>query len=168
LIAYAKDEWETDYDQKFGTAWERAMIKANKESGSSECKKILFCCKETLAPLFATKTSPIIQKGIHLFGIEFESFARTTFMSDVIQDLLEFIIRQIFEALEESDTGRSRSWLDIILELAILVLKWILLFLVQVIIAELLPGYPLILLILKLTSFFIKYIIHRLRNKIRK
>jgi hypothetical protein len=168
LIAYVRNELEEKNDEIFGTTWERAMAKANKEAGWSEIQKIVFSCKETLTPLFANKASPIIQKGISLFGTDFESFAKTTFMADMVQDLLEFIIQQIYAALGGPGAGNSGSWLDILVELALLILKLILSFLVQLIIQELLPGYPLIAGFLRVIPFFIKYIINQLRNKVRK
>jgi len=168
LMAYAKNELEENNDKMFGTGWERAMTKANKEPGWSEIQKIIFSCKETLTPLFATKASPIIQKGISLFGTEFESFAKTTFMADVVQDLLEFIIQQIYAGFGGPGAGNSRSWLDILVELGLLILKWILSLLVQLLIQELLPGYPLIARFLGVIPFFIKYIINQLRSNVRK
>ena len=168
FFSYAENELEKIYPKESFIDWERAMVKANKEPGWSVLQKCIFACKETLTPLFVDEASPLICKGISLLGKHFESFAQTTFMAEVIQYLLTFIIEQVYAATGGPGAEESGKWRVVLIDLCLFILKWILLLLFQSILQEYLPGYPLIDWLLRTISFFIEYMINRIRDYTKK
>jgi hypothetical protein len=168
FIAHVRNELEEKYDSIFGTTLERAVDKASKESSWTELQKLIFCCKETLKPLFVERFSPLIQKAIALLGTEFEDFTKTTFNAGVVQELLEFIIEQIYAVLGGPGSWKSLSWRSFLIDLCLVILELILFLLLEYLMQALRPGYPPIAAFLRLIPSFIKYIINQIRNYLRK
>jgi hypothetical protein len=156
-----------NYEELISNPFDRAWIKAQKQANLSDTQKLVFCCKETLTPLFIDHTSPILQECITQIGREFKVFAETTFMAAVVQDLLGFVIEQIYIACGGPGASNKRSWRNFLIALCLFILRWIVILLIQWALRTYLSDDPLIVKFLEtVTASFVAWAIEILNDKL--
>jgi hypothetical protein len=157
---------ENKYDELSGTSFERNWLKADKQANWSYAEKMVFTFKETLTPIFVNSTSSFVQKCIaDILGPQYAPLLNIIFMSGAVQNLLTFIIKQIYAQLGGPGADKPLNWRAILIRLALFLLQLFLLLLANWAILTVLSEYTLIIFFLqKVTPRFITWAVNTISS----